>query len=38
VFDAYGTLFDMHSVEVALQDMTAEAEAVSIQGREKQLE
>jgi 2-haloacid dehalogenase len=38
VFDAYGTLFDVHSVVVALQDVTADAEAVSLQWRAKQLE
>jgi 2-haloacid dehalogenase len=38
VFDAYGTLFDVHSVVAALQMVTAEAEAVSLQWRAKQLE
>jgi 2-haloacid dehalogenase len=38
VFDAYGTLFDVHSVVTALQQVTAEAEAVSLQWRTKQLE
>jgi 2-haloacid dehalogenase len=38
VFDAYGTLFDVHSVTAALQEVTAEAEAVSLQWRAKQLE
>jgi 2-haloacid dehalogenase len=38
VFDAYGTLFDVHSVVAALQVVTAEAEAVSLQWRAKQLE
>lgn len=38
VFDAYGTLFDVHSVITALQNVTAEAEAVSLQWRAKQLE
>ena len=38
VFDAYGTLFDVHSVVAALQLVTAEAEAVSLQWRAKQLE
>jgi 2-haloacid dehalogenase len=38
VFDAYGTLFDVHSVEAALRAVTAEAEAVSLQWRTKQLE
>jgi 2-haloacid dehalogenase len=38
VFDAYGTLFDVHSVVAALQVVTAVAEAVSLQWRVKQLE
>jgi 2-haloacid dehalogenase len=38
VFDAYGTLFDVHSVVAALQQVTAEAEAVSHLWRAKQLE
>ena len=38
VFDAYGTLFDVHSVVTALQAVTPEAEAVSRQWRAKQLE
>ena len=38
VFDAYGTLFDVHSVVAALQEVTAEAEAVSYLWRTKQLE
>jgi 2-haloacid dehalogenase len=38
VFDAYGTLFDVHSVVVALKEVTAGAEAVSLQWRAKQLE
>src|SRR5882724_5279154 len=38
VFDAYGTLFDVHSVVTALQAVTPEAEAVSRQWRVKQLE
>ena len=38
VFDAYGTLFDVHSVVAALQAFTPEAEAVSLQWRAKQLE
>ena len=38
VFDAYGTLFDVHSVVNALQAVTPEAEAVSQQWRQKQLE
>jgi 2-haloacid dehalogenase len=38
VFDAYGTLFDVHSVVAALRAVTTEAEAVSLQWRVKQLE
>ncbi len=38
VFDAYGTLFDVHSVMVELKKVTADAEAVSLQWRAKQLE
>ena len=38
VFDAYGTLFDVHSVVNALRAVTPEAEAVSQQWRQKQLE
>jgi 2-haloacid dehalogenase len=38
VFDAYGTLFDVHSVVAALQAFTPEAEAVSHQWRAKRLE
>jgi 2-haloacid dehalogenase len=38
VFDAYGTLFHVHSVVTALQAVTPEAEAVSRQWRAKQLE
>lgn len=38
VFDAYGTLFDVHSVVRALQTVTTDAEAVSHQWRMKQLE
>jgi 2-haloacid dehalogenase len=38
VFDAYGTLFDVHSVVTALQAITPEAEAVSRLWRTKQLE
>jgi 2-haloacid dehalogenase len=38
VFDAYGTLFDVHSVVTALKEVTAEAEVVSLQWRAKQLE
>jgi FMN phosphatase YigB (HAD superfamily) len=38
VFDAYDTLFEVHSVMVTLKDVTADAEAVSLQWRVKQLE
>jgi len=38
VFDAYGTLFDVHSVVTALQAITPEAEALSRLWRAKQLE
>jgi 2-haloacid dehalogenase len=38
VFDAYGTLFDVHSVVAALQAVTADAETMSLQWRAKQLE
>jgi 2-haloacid dehalogenase len=38
VFDAYGTLFDVHSVVAALRQVTPDAEAVSLQWRAKQLE
>jgi hypothetical protein len=38
VFDSYGTLFDVHSVVNALRAVTPEAEAVSQQWRQKQLE
>jgi 2-haloacid dehalogenase len=38
VFDAYGTLFDVHSVVTALKEVTADAEAVSLLWRTKQLE
>ena len=37
-FDAYGTLFDVHSVVVALQGLTGDAESVSTLWRAKQLE
>jgi FMN phosphatase YigB (HAD superfamily) len=30
VFDAYGTLFDVHSVVTTLQAVTADAEAVGL--------
>jgi 2-haloacid dehalogenase len=38
VLDAYGTLFDVHSVVTALKEVTADAEAVSLLWRAKQLE
>ena len=38
VFDAYGTLFDVHSVVTTLQALTPEAEALSRLWRMKQLE
>jgi 2-haloacid dehalogenase len=38
VFDAYGTLFDVHSVVTVLKAVTADAEAVSLLWRAKQLE
>ena len=38
VFDAYGTLFDVHSVVTALRGVTTEAEALSLLWRTKQLE
>ena len=38
VFDAYGTLFDVHAVVTALQAITPEAEALSRLWRTKQLE
>ena len=38
VFDAYGTLFDVHSVMAACREVTADAEALSLQWRAKQLE
>lgn len=38
VFDAYGTLFDVHSVVPTLQALTPEAEALSRLWRMKQLE
>jgi 2-haloacid dehalogenase len=38
VFDAYGTLFDVHAVVTALQAITPEAEALSRLWRMKQLE
>jgi 2-haloacid dehalogenase len=38
VFDAYGTLFDVHSVVAACREVTADPEALSRQWRAKQLE
>ena len=38
VFDAYGTLFDVHSVVTVLQTVTTDAEALSRVWRAKQLE
>jgi 2-haloacid dehalogenase len=38
VFDAYGTLFDVHSVITTLQAFTPQAEAISLLWRTKQLE
>jgi 2-haloacid dehalogenase len=38
VFDAYGTLFDVHAVVAALRTVTPNADAVSLQWRTKQLE
>ena len=38
VFDAYGTLFDVHSVMAACREVTADPEALSLQWRAKQLE
>jgi HAD superfamily hydrolase (TIGR01493 family) len=35
VFDAYGTLFDVQSVVIALKAVTADAESVSSQWRTK---
>lgn len=37
-FDAYGTLFDVHSVVEACREVTADPEALSLQWRAKQLE
>ena len=37
-FDAYGTLFDVHSVMAACREVTADPEALSLQWRAKQLE
>lgn len=37
-FDAYGTLFDVHSVVAACREVTADPEALSLQWRAKQLE
>jgi 2-haloacid dehalogenase len=38
VFDAYGTLFDVHSVVAACREVTVDPEALSQQWRAKQLE
>ncbi len=38
VFDAYGTLFDVHSVVEAARAVTADPEALSLLWRQKQLE
>ena len=38
VFDAYGTLFDVHSVVAALEKITPDAQAISLLWRTKQLE
>jgi len=38
VFDAYGTLFDVHSVVTVLKTITTNAEALSLLWRTKQLE
>jgi 2-haloacid dehalogenase len=38
VFDAYGTLFDVHSVMAACREVTSDPEALSLQWRAKQLE
>jgi len=38
VFDAYGTLFDVHSVVAALREVMPDAGGVSLQWRAKQLE
>lgn len=38
VFDAYGTLFDVHSVMAACREVTADPEALTQQWRAKQLE
>ena len=38
VFDAYGTLFDVHSVMAACCEVTDDPEALSLQWRAKQLE
>ncbi len=38
VFDAYGTLFDVHSVVTVLKTITADAEALSLLWRTTQLE
>jgi len=38
VFDAYGTLFDVHSVATACREVTSDPEALSREWRAKQLE
>lgn len=38
VFDAYGTLFDVHSVVAACREVTSDPEALSREWRAKQLE
>ena len=38
VFDAYGTLFDVHSVMAACREVTGDPETLSLQWRAKQLE
>ena len=38
VFDAYGTLFDVHSVVEAARAVTADPQALSLLWRQKQLE
>ncbi len=38
VFDAYGTLFDVHSVVTACRELTADPETISREWRAKQLE
>ena len=38
VFDAYGTLFDMHAVVEAGRELTADPATLSLTWRQKQLE